>query len=277
MGRPRKVKPVKPKMYDVFGYEIRKDYTGMIVPERDQRGYIMFDGTRVNTPDPRIPKCRCGCPRESHSPQEGNWICHGDHKGVNRAHLGHGGYCWNYNPDETEMSVKEQFGKLEHWNDEINDYPEFISRHTEYQMSDHDIIKMATNEGWDVSTKDWKGKNPATKKRSQRVATSTTDGALGSAHTESRKPKKAMNSSRAKNKICPRCDGHYTNIATSSRRDNKTSICSKCGTTEGMLDTQPMIKIATTLLLEEEKFQKKLGLDYYAWLKVKREREMSNG
>jgi len=269
MGRPRKVKPVKRKKYDVFGYEIKTDYTGQVIPERDNRGFIMFDGTRVNTPDPRIPKCRCGCPRESHSPQEGNWICHGDHKGVNPEHLGHGGYCWNYNPDETEMSLKEQWGQMESWRDEINDYPEFIMQHPEYQMSDRDIKKMATKGGWKPEMQ-----NPAKEKRSQRVATSDTDGALGSAHTESMKPKKAMKSSMAK--ICPRCGEHYSNVATSSRRDGKTSSCSKCGTAEGMLDTQPMVKIATTLLLEEEKFQKKLGLDYYAWLKIKREREMTN-
>jgi ribosomal protein L40E len=116
---------------------------------------------------------------------------------------------------------------------------------------------------------------PATKKEKPRVATSTTDGALGSAHTESNKPKKAMNSSRAKK--CPRCDESFAGVATSSRRDNKTNICKKCGTTEGMLDNQPMMKIPTTLLFEEEKFQTKLGLDYYAWLKTKREREMTNG
>lgn len=37
-------------------------------------------------------------------------------------------------------------------------------------------------------------------------------------------------------KICPRCGASYFGIGAISRKDNKTEICSFCGTEEAMLD-----------------------------------------
>ena len=37
-------------------------------------------------------------------------------------------------------------------------------------------------------------------------------------------------------KVCPRCKKAYTGFPALSRRDNKTSICSPCGTEEALDD-----------------------------------------
>jgi hypothetical protein len=37
-------------------------------------------------------------------------------------------------------------------------------------------------------------------------------------------------------KICPSCGKEYTDPPAISRRDNKTEICSKCGTLEAISD-----------------------------------------
>ena len=36
--------------------------------------------------------------------------------------------------------------------------------------------------------------------------------------------------------ICPRCGEETTSFPALSRRDNKTKICSRCGTEEAMID-----------------------------------------
>lgn len=36
-------------------------------------------------------------------------------------------------------------------------------------------------------------------------------------------------------KICPICNKHYTGESATSRKDNKTKICSGCGITEAMM------------------------------------------
>jgi predicted RNA-binding Zn-ribbon protein involved in translation (DUF1610 family) len=37
-------------------------------------------------------------------------------------------------------------------------------------------------------------------------------------------------------KVCPRCNNKYVGYPALSRRDNKTYICSDCGTAEAMFD-----------------------------------------
>ncbi|MAH50105.1 hypothetical protein CMI37_30070 [Candidatus Pacearchaeota archaeon] len=39
-----------------------------------------------------------------------------------------------------------------------------------------------------------------------------------------------------KTQICPRCKNPYEGYPALSRRDNKTSICSDCGTQEALFD-----------------------------------------
>ena len=39
-----------------------------------------------------------------------------------------------------------------------------------------------------------------------------------------------------KPKTCPRCNKKYIGYPALSRRDNKTNICSKCGTQEALFD-----------------------------------------
>ena len=36
--------------------------------------------------------------------------------------------------------------------------------------------------------------------------------------------------------ICPRCGNEYDDFPALSRRDNKTDICSACGTEEALID-----------------------------------------
>ena len=108
------------------------------------------------------------------------------------------------------------------------------------------------------------------RKRKAGVATLNNARPLGSAHTGSKKPKKAMISSRARNvKKCPRCKETIPKLSAVSRRDNKTEICVGCEKIEGMLDNQPLKKLPSTLLLQEEEFQQKLGLDFSKWLDKK--------
>lgn len=39
-----------------------------------------------------------------------------------------------------------------------------------------------------------------------------------------------------KNRVCPLCSRTYNNYPAISRRDNKTEICSDCGTKEAFCD-----------------------------------------
>ena len=41
---------------------------------------------------------------------------------------------------------------------------------------------------------------------------------------------------KVSNKICPICEQEIIGYPATSRRDNKTEICSPCGTNEAMMD-----------------------------------------
>ena len=280
----------KPKKYDVFGYELNDRYDGNLIPSR-----IRHDGTELKYPsvDTRIPLCKCGHTRENHQPCEGNWSCNDE------ACSKQGSYCWFYEPPEGKMSYKEQIGKQAkgitnegHWDAEINDFEQFLDdnpryRHDGYEADpDQEEVEReydsTTNTDWDSPTPESDSEmlrkiqqaaghtRQSEEQEKPRVATSTRDRALGSAHTGSKKPKKAMISSRAKNiKKCPRCKAEIKKLSAVSRRDNKTEICVGCEKTEGMLDNQPLKKLPSTLLLQEEEFQRKLGLDFSKWLDKK--------
>ena len=43
-------------------------------------------------------------------------------------------------------------------------------------------------------------------------------------------------------KKCPKCNEYYTGYPAISRRDNKTEICSRCGTKEAWEDLQKYLK-----------------------------------
>ena len=262
----------KPKKFDVFGYELNDRYDGNIIPSR-----IRHDGTELKYPkvDTRIPLCKCGHTRENHQPCEGNWSCNDEDCSKQ------GSYCWFYEPPEGKMAFKEQIGKQAkgitnegRWDAEINDYEQFLDDNPRYRddwvedlhyehPSDSEMLKKIQQAAGHTRQSEEQEEKP-------RVATSTRARALGSAHTGSKKPKKAMISSRAKNeKKCPRCKEVIPKLSAVSRRDNKTEICVGCEKIEGMLDNQPLKKLPSTLLLQEEEFQQKLGLDFSKWLDKK--------
>ena len=287
----------KPKKYDIYGYELKDRYDGNVIPTR-----MRYDGSELKHPkiDIRIPLCKCGHNRENHFPCEGNWSCSDEDCSKQ------GSYCWFYEPEERSVSYKEQIGKQAQgvtregqWDAEINDYEKFLRDNPRYnttyeatpyeedQLYDDSVdpadriieyLDAGLQEPQDEPHRErWQdgverpsdhGKLP--KREKPRVATSTRAGSGGSASTRSVKPKKAMKPSRAKEyKKCPRCNENYEKLQALSRRDNKTKICSMCGTTEALLDAKSIMKVPSRLLLQEEEFQRKLGLDYKAWLNQK--------
>ena len=42
--------------------------------------------------------------------------------------------------------------------------------------------------------------------------------------------------------LCPRCENIYKEFPATSRRDNKTSICPRCGTEEALFDYEMSIR-----------------------------------
>ena len=76
-------------------------------------------------------------------------------------------------------------------------------------------------------------------------------------------------------KICPRCLENYNGYPAMSRRDNKTDICSKCGTSEAMCDFISLEKISKKDLLVERVFHKKIDVDFEIWRNWKKQNELN--
>ena len=67
---------------------------------------------------------------------------------------------------------------------------------------------------------------------------------------------------KTKTRTCPRCMNRYTDYPATSRRDNKTEICSACGTEEAMVDyafhTGKAEQLTQETALREHRFIKML-------------------
>ena len=74
-------------------------------------------------------------------------------------------------------------------------------------------------------------------------------------------------------KFCPRCDYELSGHPAISRRDNKTEICSDCGTSEAMCDFAEFYNIPKDVLITELVFQKTIGADFDKWKSAKLSRE----
>ena len=82
-------------------------------------------------------------------------------------------------------------------------------------------------------------------------------------------------------KKCPRCLEVYTGYPALSRRDNRTDICSDCGTREALMDFYPLKKLLSIPKLKEaleieKRFQNKMKKHQFkdkfnGWLKWKEE------
>ena len=68
---------------------------------------------------------------------------------------------------------------------------------------------------------------------------------------------------------CLRCGQNYTEYPALSRRDNKTDICSRCGSIEAMNDLIPYSRLPIENLFVEKEFHEKIGADYKEWLEWK--------
>lgn len=53
---------------------------------------------------------------------------------------------------------------------------------------------------------------------------------------------KELNNEKKEVKTCPRCKKTYIGYPAISRRDNKTEICSECGTAEALEDFSNYVK-----------------------------------
>ena len=53
---------------------------------------------------------------------------------------------------------------------------------------------------------------------------------------------KKANNEEKELKTCPKCKKTYTGYPAISRRDNKTEICSECGTKEALEDYENYLK-----------------------------------
>ena len=72
---------------------------------------------------------------------------------------------------------------------------------------------------------------------------------------------------------CPRCSQNLSGHPAISRRDNKTEICSDCGTSEAMCDFAEFYSIPKDVLITELVFQKTIGADFDKWKSAKLARE----
>ena len=90
-----------------------------------------------------------------------------------------------------------------------------------------------------------------------------------------------MVNNNRKEQICPRCHKMYNEHPALSRRDNKTDICSKCGTMEALVDflkytnipTEDFLKNSHSNTPEEFKFsaeQFEVERKFKAYLKQKK-------
>jgi len=70
-------------------------------------------------------------------------------------------------------------------------------------------------------------------------------------------------------KVCPRCNEPYRGYPALSRRDNKTDICSDCGTAEAMNDFASISNLGVEQYAIEKAFHKKIGVDFEVWKKWK--------
>jgi hypothetical protein len=69
---------------------------------------------------------------------------------------------------------------------------------------------------------------------------------------------------------CPRCLIEFNTPPALSRRDNKTSICSHCGTEEAINDATPFDNLGEARLKVEIDFHDKIGMSYADWYAWKR-------
>ena len=77
-------------------------------------------------------------------------------------------------------------------------------------------------------------------------------------------------------KFCPRCDYELSGHPAISRRDNKTEICSDCGTSEAMNDFSDFYSIPMEERINELVFQKIIDADFDKWKEAKLKREKIN-
>lgn len=75
---------------------------------------------------------------------------------------------------------------------------------------------------------------------------------------------------------CPRCSQNFSGHPAISRRDNKTEICSNCGTSEAMCDFANFYSIPMEERINELVFQKTIGADFDKWKEAKLKREELN-
>lgn len=75
---------------------------------------------------------------------------------------------------------------------------------------------------------------------------------------------------------CPRCSQNFSGHPAISRRDNKTEICSDCGTSEAMNDFSDFYSIPMKERINELVFQKIIDADFDKWKEAKLKREKIN-
>mgnify|MGYP001352526737 CR=1 FL=1 len=75
---------------------------------------------------------------------------------------------------------------------------------------------------------------------------------------------------------CPRCSQNFSGHPAISRRDNKTEICSDCGTSEAMNDFSDFYSIPMEERINELVFQKIIDADFDKWKEAKLKREKIN-
>ena len=75
-----------------------------------------------------------------------------------------------------------------------------------------------------------------------------------------------------KTRLCPRCVKDYDEYPALSRMDNKTNICSKCGSREAMLDYIDLEHLPAEEIKTTRMFCERIGADFESWLDNKSER-----
>jgi hypothetical protein len=267
---------------DRWGHPINRE--GYPLPE--------FGNDNTKIYDDRIPLCKCGHRREDHAPYEGNWTCHATgHKCLPiPKHPEHSEdcecsnceskelrYCFCYESSDPNLSYAQQLTPEPSDNDggekqltKQNRLKRVVSLGSA-QNDLSEIVKRGSSSARKSSRRKPKLSKPSSVSKQGRRSKNQSE-RLRQGGTPSMKtsPKSDLS-------LCPRCRKRNLKFKCISERDMKTYICKECRSLEISIDKRKLSKIATTELLLEESFQRKIGLNYLHWITHKRQQERRVG
>lgn len=251
----------------------------------NQDGYpavhLKYENNHPDNPriyDKRIPRCNCGHRREDHIPYEGNWTCHATGGKCLPNKKGGKDYCFHYVSSDKNLGYARQLqgtdvvaGKSDVCVSKKQKPKSHVAPLGSAQSKSSEIVKR------DSSSKPVKNtsRKPSVSRQGRRSNNQSTRREQG----DTPSMKTLTKSGIPQISMCPRCNKRkYTFQSRKvSIRDNLTYICDSCERNEKMLDKTPLSEIPTRTLLMEESFQRRIMVNYFTWIHLKREKERKKG